>query len=55
MISRGFVEDLIGYLLRTFVIFKYAGITAEDLPLLEAQPLHLIRRDVSPEDEAKSD
>lgn len=49
------VEDLVGYVLRAIVIFKYASTMAEELSFLEAKPLHLIRREVSSEDKTESD
>lgn len=44
----GFVADLVGYILPTTIVFEYAGTLADDLPLLQAQPLHLIRIAVVP-------
>lgn len=38
----------------TIGVFKYADIASQDLPLLEAQPLHLMKRDVDPEDKTES-
>lgn len=47
MNGREIVDCIIG-------VFKYADIASQDLPLLEAQPLHLMKRDVDPEDKTES-